>query len=185
MAKEKMSAEKKTKLIYCGELILIAIVFIVIATLDITRVLHIRDWVLIAFNWVTLFGGLWIIADFVWTLVSPKKRAKNSLLDKALMLPVGVFFIVFDLYCLINQLGKTDVSYDFRLYMMVSAFYYIAAIYIFQGIYHYKYPIPMLVAAIKEAEEDETKKLAQIEETKTSEETPEVIESKTEKERKD
>ncbi len=185
MAKQKMSPEKKIKLIYCGELILIAIVFIVIATLDITRVLHIRDWVLIAFNWITLFGGMWIIADFIWTLVSPKKRAKNSLLDKILLLPVGLFLIVFDIICFSKNIQKSDVTYDFRLYMMVSAFYYVAAVYIFEGIYHYKYPIPMMKIAIQEAEEEEKMKLAQKEETKTPEETPEVVESKTEKEMKD
>ena len=158
MAKEKMSIEKKVKLIYSGELIFIAIVFLVLATLELCRVLKIRDWVLIAFNWITIFGGAWMIADFIWTLVSPKKRAKNSLLDKCLLLPLGIYLIVFDIICFAKQGMKEDVSYDFRLYMMTSAFYYVAVIYIFQGFYHYKHPIPSLVAAIKQEEEEAKKK---------------------------
>lgn len=184
MAKEKMSAEKKIKLIYSGELIFIAIVFAVIATLEICRVLKIRDWVLIAFNWLTLAGGIWMIADFVWTLVSPKRRAKNSLLDKCLLLPVGVYLIVFDIICFAKQIQKADVSYDFRLYMMVGAFYYIAVVYIFQGIYHYKYPIPSLIAAIRE-EEEEARKKAEEENKNLVAEQPDVIENQADEEKKD
>ena len=78
MAKKKMSIETKTKLVYSIELSIIAVIFIVVATLELVGVIHFREWALIGFNWLTLFGGLWMIADFVWTLVSEKKRKKNS-----------------------------------------------------------------------------------------------------------
>ena len=39
MAKEKMSLEKKVKLIYSGELIFFALVFFVIATLEILGII--------------------------------------------------------------------------------------------------------------------------------------------------
>ena len=180
----KMSVEKRTKLIYSVELIVIAIVFVVIAILEILRVMHFRDWVLIAFNWVTIFGGTWMIVDFVWTLVSKKKRTKSSLLDKCLLLPLGIYLITFDIICFTKQAqGLTLVdTYDFRMYMMTSAFFYIAAVYIFQGIYHYYHPIPMMVKAIQEAQEAELEKQKELEEkNKTPEETPEVIENKEEK----
>ena len=149
----KISSEKKVKLIYSGELLFFAIVFAVIATLEITRVLHLKEWVLITFNWLTIFGGAWMIADFFWVFFSMKRRAKNSLLDKALLVPLGIFLIVFDIICFAKWGFKTDSSYDFRLYMMTGAFYYVTAIYLFQAIYHYFYPVPMMLEAIKEEEE--------------------------------
>ena len=149
----KISSEKKVKLIYSGELLFFAIVFAVIATLEITRVLHLKEWVLITFNWLTIFGGAWMIVDFFWVFFSKKRRAKNSLLDKALLVPLGIFLIVFDIICFAKWGFKTDSSYDFRLYMMTGAFYYVTAIYLFQAIYHYFYPVPMMLEAIKEEEE--------------------------------
>ena len=174
MAKGKMSNEKKTKLIYSGELIFFSIVFAVIATLELTRVLHLRDWVLIAFNWITIFGGLWMIVDFFWVMFSKKRRPKNSLLDKSLLVPLGIFLIVFDIICFTKQIQKVEIKYDFRLYMMTSAFIYIAVIYLFQGIYHYFKPIPAIIEAIKEADEEDRKKL----EEETQEETQPVEEKK-------
>ena len=176
----KMSAEKRTKLIYSVELIVIAIVFVVIATLEIFRVMHFRDWILIAFNWITIFGGTWMIVDFVWTLVSSKKRLKSSLLDKCLLLPLGIYLIIFDIICFAKYGFETVNSYDFRMYMMTAAFYYVAIVYIFQGIYHYYHPIPLMVQAIKEAEEAEREKALELEQKKTPEETSEVIENKAE-----
>lgn len=176
MAKEKMSNEKKTKLIYSGELIFFALVFTVIAVLELTRVLHLRDWVLIAFNWITIFGGTWMIVDFFWVMFSKKRRPKNSLLDKALLVPLGIFLIVFDIICFTKQIQKVDISYDFRLYMMTSAFIYVAAIYLFQGIYHYFKPIPAIIEAIKEADEEDQKKLE--EQQQKEQETSENSEQK-------
>ena len=155
MAKQKMASDKKIKLIYSGELLLISLVFLVIATLEIVRVMKIRDWVAIAFNWITIFGGAWLIADFIWTLVSKRKRAKNSLLDKCLALPLGIYLIVFDIICFSKMIAKVEIAYDFRLYMMTAAFYYIAAIYIFQSIYHYYHPIPSIRDLIAQADEEE------------------------------
>ena len=178
----KMSAEKRTKLIYSVELIVIAIVFVVIATLEILRVMHFRDWILIAFNWITIFGGTWMVVDFVWTFVSSKKRLKSSLLDKCLLLPLGIYLIIFDIICFAKYGFETVNSYDFRMYMMTAAFYYVAIVYIFQGIYHYYHPIPLMVQAIKEAEEAEREKALELKQNKTPEETPEVIENKVEEE---
>ena len=154
MAKEKMSSEKKAKLIYSGELMFFAIVFAVIATLEITRILKMRDWVLIAFNWLTIFGGAWMIADFIWVLLSKKRRAKNSLLDKALLIPLGIYLITFDILCFTGVIN----TYDLRLYMMVGAFYYVAVVYLFESIYHYFVPVPALL----EDDDKEEKKEAEV-----------------------
>ena len=78
MAKEKMSLEKKVKLIYSGELLFFSLLFFVIATLEILGIIGKREIILIIFNWVTIFGGSWMIADFIWLMCSPKRQKKNS-----------------------------------------------------------------------------------------------------------
>ena len=149
-----MSAEKKTKLIYSGELLIFAILFLVIATLEIIGVIGKREIMHTIFNWVTIFGMTWIIVDFFWVLFSKKRRAKNSLLDKALLLPVAVYLITFDILCFCKL---SFVTIDFRRMMMAIAFYYIGAIYLFQSIYHYFVPVPMLLTAIEEEKAEKEK----------------------------
>lgn len=164
MAKQKMADDKKVKLIYSGELILFAVIFITLATLKILHILNTNPVVRVIFNWITLFGGTWMIVDFVWVLCSKKRRAKNSLLDKALFVPLGIYLITFDL---ISIVGPTRDK-DFYMYFMVAAFYYIGVVYLFEGIYHYFRPIPSIVTAINQveaanraAEAEEKKKLQQ------------------------
>ena len=149
MAKEKMSLEKKVKLIYSGELLFFSIIFFVIATLEILGIIGKREIVLIIFNWVTIFGGAWMIADFIWLLCSAKRRKKNSLLDKALLVPAGLYLITFDIICFTKA---PFVTLEFRRLMMSIVFYYFGAIYVFQGIYHWFHPIPSLIEDIKAEE---------------------------------
>ena len=149
MAKEKMPIEKKVKLIYSGELILFSIVFIVIATLELLGIIGKREIILIIFNWVTIFGGTWMIADFIWLLCSKKRQRKNSIIDKALLVPAGLYLITFDIICFTKA---SFVTMEFRRMMMAIVFYYLAAVYIFQGIYHWFHPIPGLMEDIKEEE---------------------------------
>ena len=171
MAKEKMSLEKKTKLIYSGELMLFAILFLVLATLEILNVIGKRPIMLNIFNFVTAAGGTWMIVDFFWVLFSKKRRAKNSLLDKAMLIPLGIYLITFDIICFVQMkaLWQDDSFNRFRRLMMGIAFYYIGGIYLFQSIYHYFVPVPSLVQAIEEAykaeqEEQEKERLAALKE---------------------
>lgn len=155
MAKEKMSIEKKTKLIYTVELLVFAVLFFVIATLEILGVIGKRDIMLIIFNWVTIFGGTWIIVDCLWVAFSKKRRKKNSLLDKILLVPFAIYIITFDIICFC---GLDFVTPEFRRLMMAIGFYYIGAIYLFQGIYHYFYPVPAIIEAIEQANAEEAQK---------------------------
>lgn len=182
MAKEKMSIEKKTKLIYSGELIFFAIIFFVIATLELLGVIGRREIMMIIFNWVTLCGGTWMIVDFLWVLLSKKRRKKNSLLDKALMIPLGIYFIVFDILCITQNIHLDEAGMQLRRLMMSIAFYYIGAIYLFQGIYHYFVPVPAIIQAIEEANkaEDEKPIEGQTEEQSSEKEEPKEIEEKKE-----
>ena len=96
--KKKLDEKTKVKLIYSGELLVFAIVFFVIGLLEMLKVITISDTYHTIFNWVTIFGGVWLIADTIWALVSKKRQKRVSLLDKFIMLPLGIYLIAFDLY---------------------------------------------------------------------------------------
>ena len=151
--KKKMDPLTKMKLIYSGELILVSIAVLVIGILELTLVIHLKDVVITIFNWVTIFGGLWIIIDFFWTLLSPKKRAKNCLFDKILVLPLGIYLLTFDLIALIGNIDKT-VNYDFYRFGISAALLYIFVAYTFQGIYHWFRPLPMLIAELEKEQQE-------------------------------
>lgn len=156
--KKKMDAFTKMKLIYSIELAVIALVALVIGILELTSVIHIKDVVITIFNWVTLFGGTIMVIDFIWTMTSPKKRAKSSLIDKFLMLPLGLYLIVFDLVVLIANYDK-EIYYDIYKYCIGCALLYLAVIYLFQAIYHWKHPVPALLQELAAAEDEQKAKL--------------------------
>ena len=156
MSKEKMTTEKKLKLIYTGELLFFGVLFIVLATLEILGVIGKREIMMTIFNWVTIFGGTWMIVDFFWVLFSKKRRKKNSLLDKVLLIPAGIYLITFDIICFCKL---SFVTMEFRRLMMGILFYYLGAIYLFQGVYHYFFPVPSLIEAIEQAKQEETQEL--------------------------
>ena len=62
---EKLSIEKKTKLIYSGELLLIAVVLIVFAILKILGIIPTNPTRLLIYNILTTVGGASFIFDFV------------------------------------------------------------------------------------------------------------------------
>ena len=140
---------RKIKLIYSGELIFIAVVFLVIGLLELLKVITIKDWVQLVFKIVTLAGAVWLIADFLWTLLSPRKRAKNSLMDKIMMLPLAAYLLAFDIYGFVSPR-----PYEYYQIGIPIAFFYISCAYIFQGIFHYKHPVPMVVEMINEASQE-------------------------------
>ncbi len=154
MAKENSSIEKKTKLIYTIELLVFAVLFMVIATLEVVGVIGKREIMLIIFNWVTIFGATWMIVDCIWVAFSKKRRKKNSLLDKILLIPFAIYIITFDIICFC---GLDFVTMEFRRLMMGIGFYYLGAVYLFQGIYHYFRPVPAIVEAIEQAKAEELK----------------------------
>ncbi len=148
--KKKMSSSKKAIIIYTVELLVIAAVFATIATLEIARVIKISTVQHVIFNIVTTFGGLWLIADFVWASFSEKRKARVSYLDKVLHLPLGIYLICFDL---IMYTHWNVLAYEVYLYGMTSAFYYVAACYTFEAIFHIFKPVPGFI----DDEEDDKK----------------------------
>lgn len=140
--KRKLDDLTKAKLIYSGELALFAIVFLVMGFLFYFKVISHPERQII-FTWITLFGGFWSIADFVWALLSKKHRRSAPLIDKILALPVGLTVISLDLYSLITS----ALSYESYHLMFAIVFFYFSAVYLFESIYHFYRPLPALIEA--------------------------------------
>ena len=148
---KKVDPHRKVKLIYSGELLGFAILFLVFGILKITKVMGYNETRRIIFNWITIFGSAWVIADLVWGLASKKRRQRICLLDKFLTLPVGLFIMTFDL---ISFIAKPE-NENFYIYSIGTVFLYIAVIYTFRAIYHYYKPIPGLLEEDEEEKKDE------------------------------
>ena len=146
---KKIDPQKKIKLIYSGELLLFAVLFLVFGILKITRVMGYNETRRIVFNWITIFGGLWGIADFVWGIASKKRRQRISLLDKILVLPLVLFIETFDFISLIAK----PANDAFYINSIGIAFLYVACVYIFEAVFHYYYPIPGLLEEEEQKEE--------------------------------
>ena len=163
MAKDKqpMDPIKKVKLVYTIELLVFAAIFLTLGILFITGVIPVNEWKRIAFPYVTMIGGLWMIASFIWVLASPAKRKKSSLLDKVILVPLALSLLTFDIIAFANNLvhlpSGAETHIAFR-YVMGSAFLYLTFAYLVQAIYHWKYPIPMLLEAIGANSQEEENK---------------------------
>ena len=175
MAKKKLDTLKKTKLIFSGELLLFFLVFAIIGSLILAEVIEIKEWKRIAFSYVPFAGGAWIIADFLWTAISKKRRLRKPLIDKILVLPAGIMVISFDIYAFVNGMVHTDVTSPLFGYIIGSDLLYLACVYIFEAFYHYKHPLPEVYEAVLEIEEEEKKKNQPVQE---------VIDNQSESERK-
>ncbi len=151
MAKKKLSDETKVKLFYSGELFLIGLVFAIIAILVLIGVIKRSDTKNLVFNWITIFGGTWLIVDFFWGLCSKSRRKRICLLDKILHLPLGIYLVTFDLICFI---AKPDI-YSWGVPV---AFLYVALSYTFEAIYHWFKPLPQILEAIEEDKKEEESK---------------------------
>ena len=170
--KQKMDALTKAKLFYSGELMIFAIAFLVIAILKFTLVIPYNELRHTILNWVSLFGGAWVITDFFWGLLSKKRRPKIALIDKALHLPVGIYLMAFDLYCLI---AKPTDPLVFQCGFPI-ALSYLALCYGFESIYHFFHPIPGLLDAVTEVDEPDKKDESSLEEQTEEENKDDKIE---------
>ena len=138
-----MNSVKKVKLLFLIEYLLIAALFIVLGTLFLTDVIKVAEWKRYVFTYVTLFGGAWLVIDFFWCMFSKSRRVKISMVDKWIIMPVGVVLIVFDIYAIINGCAET---LPYR-WVIGADLAYIGAAYLFQAIYHWYRPIPALLDA--------------------------------------
>ncbi|MGM9813717.1 MAG: hypothetical protein ACI32C_02260 [Candidatus Enteromonas sp.] len=169
-AKTKMDPERKVKLMYSGELLAFSVLFLVLGSLFVADVISVADWKRWVFSILTFVGGLWLMIDFVWTLVSKKRRAKQCLLDKIMVFPMALAVFVFDLIAFISGWLQTEEGLVYFRFAIGIALLYYGVIYVFQGFYHYKHPVPMLLEAIEEEKREEVKKNQPVEETVKEEE---------------
>ena len=147
---------KKVKLIYSGELLIFAIIFIVLGFLDFLAVIKLSSRFQLIFKIVTLVGATFITGDFIWILLSPKRKAKNSLLDKIMLLLLAVYLYVFDILGFVLEPG-----YGYYQVGVSIAFIYFGCAYLFQAIYHYYHPIPSVIEMIEEIQKEEEAKQAE------------------------
>lgn len=154
---KKMDTEKKVKLIYSGELILIALVALVIGVLKLVGIIDTKPVRLLVYNIISLIGAVLYLGNFIWALVSKTKRAKSCMLDMIISLPALLYIAGFDIYCFI--VGKDFVNNEIVKYSVGLVLIYLAVDYIFQGIYHYFVLNPQLKMAIEEELENEKQKL--------------------------
>ena len=161
--KKKMDFATKAKLIYSGELLVFAIAFLTIAILKITNVISYDSTRALVFNWITIFGGSWIVADLIWAIFDKKRQKRIALIDKIIHAPAGLYLICFDLYCLIVQPSEPMV-YQIGIPIVLT---YLCLCYIFEAFYHYKYPIPGLL----EEDEKAQPEIEQIIESSSKEES--------------
>ena len=151
MEKQPMDPLKKVKLMLLIEYLLFALIFATLGILFLTDVIKVAEWKRYVFTYVTLVGGLWIVFDFFWCVFSPAHRAKNSMVDKWILMPVGFCLLAFDIYAITQGCAET---LPYR-WFIGGDLCYLAAAYAFQSVYHWYRPIP---AVIEAALADEEKK---------------------------
>lgn len=166
-----MTIEKKNKLIYSGELVFFAVAFLVIGLLELLKVIILSDRFQLIFKILTLVGATWLVTDFFWTLLNKKRRANNDLLDKIIMLPLAIYLYAYDIAGFV-----VARPYEYYQIGVPIAFFYIACSYMFQGIYHYYKPIPLIVQAIEEETKAKEEKENQENQVEVQEEPQPVIE---------
>ena len=176
MEKKKLSDETKIKLVYSVELLVIALVLIVVGVLKYTNVIVTKPTRLFVYNILSACCGVWMVAEFIWAMVSPKKRAKTPMLDKIMMLPIGIYILCFDAICFTRKAMGLEPLEVYIRYSVGTVLTVIGLVYIFQAIYHYYHPVPQIIEAIEEA------KQVKLEEEQKALESQENVEEKSEEE---
>ena len=169
--KEKMDTMTKAKLIYSVELGIFAVIFLVLAVLRFIGIIPTHELRLKIFNWITLFGGSWIVVDFFWALLDKKRQKRVALIDKCIHLPGGLYLIAFDLYCLIAQPAIESPICQFGVPIVLT---YLGICYAFEAIYHFKYPVPGIFDALEEKPTEEQPSLEEKQEDSSKEESEDL-----------
>lgn len=163
MEKKKLDDYTKTKLIYSGELIIIALVLLVIGILQVCGVMNISETFLHIFKFLAIVSGCYFLYDIITTFTNKRKREKACLVDKFTIIVVPPYTLTLS----ILLFAGNEFVWQNPKYFIVPLIFYIAVIYIFQGIYHWFFPLKILF------EDDEEKKNDNVVDTQE----PEVIEN--------
>lgn len=148
-----MTDEQKLVLIYSVELGIFSIVFLVLGILKILNIWTVNDTRALIFNIITTVGAVILLGDFIWAMFSKKRRKRISLLDKILNMPLSILFLVLAILSYVNRangLGKLD----YHDLIVGIGFLYASINFGFQALYHYKHPLPAVMAEIKKMKEE-------------------------------
>ena len=149
---KKLDDFTKAKLIYSIELAVFAVVFLVLGLLTMFGVIGMSERRITVLTYITLVGGVLALGNSVWFFSSKKKRAKGSMLDTILLLPVPLIMVPLDIIHLVNGAVPNEVY----PYIIGSMLIYVTVIYCVEAIYHWYHPVPLLIeAAEEEAKEEE------------------------------
>lgn len=146
MEKKKLDDYTKVKLIYSGELIFFAIVFLVLAILQTVQVIKLSERFLNIFKFVTLFGFAYFTYDIITTFAIKTKREKVCLVDKCSTIILPPYILTIDILLFTGN----EFVWNNPRFFITPLFFYISLVYAFQGIYHWFKPL-------KELFEDEEK----------------------------
>ena len=144
---------KKTILVYTIELLVFSVVFIVLGILELLGIIgNNLDWRTV-FTYITLVGVVVFLGLTIWTFADPRRRAKAEIIDRVMLIPGPVAVLFLDIMTLVKGAGDEGVQMLHR-YIIGIVFIYFGLCYIFQAVYHYFFPVKMLL----EAEEEEKRK---------------------------
>ena len=156
---KKLDEVTKIKLIYSGELVFFSIVFIVLGILQAVGVINLSERFLNVFKYITLLGGAFFIYDIITTFTNKKKRAKACLVDKFSTIFIPPYLLVIDILLLTNN----EYVWNHPKYFITPLFFAISLVYLFQGIYHWFYPLKELFEDDEEPKTEEVKEETTVE----------------------
>lgn len=147
--------QKKAIKIYTIELLVFSLVFVTLGVLMLVGVLGKTTGFRQVFTYVTLAGAALIVGDLIWALASKKRRQRVSLVDKFIIIPAPIAIVILDIFTLVNGV---DAMVEIHRLVVGIVFCYIAAVYVFEAVYHYYFPLKELMEAAEEDEEEEEEK---------------------------
>lgn len=148
--KTKMDPLTKVKTIFTVEYEAIAAILLTVGILKITGVMGTRQPRLLIYNIITIAGGLFLLYTMIRALLDKKYREKIELLDKALLAPIPLYLIPFDIYCFCHYENYNETFVKFSVAIILL---YIGLVYAFLGIYHFHKPSKEILEALKEDDE--------------------------------
>lgn len=162
MEKKNKDPLFKEKMILTIEYLVFMGLFLILGILILVDIIPIKGTFRKVLIYVSTAGSLFIIFDLFWTIFSKKRRKKWSIVDKILAFPAGVSVFVVNILTFIWGFENTvNLHETFVGYL----FCYLAFVYLFEGVYHYFKPQPMLLEELKKEElKKETEEISEVKE---------------------
>ena len=154
---DKEKILKKIKTFTLIEYVVIAAVIYTLGILKFLDIIKTNFNRLLAYNIVTTVFAIYLFVEFIWFLLSKKKREKDDAIDRILPIPGAAYMLIFAVICYIND-AKGVIDYPFVKYSVASIMLFMGTGSLTLGIYHYLKPGKLILEAVDEEYE---KKLAE------------------------